>query len=177
MNWVKGELLFTLRPLLESMCVQEASPGLLTCTGSVGMLAAGITDPLSLTHPQRKCDSERRLCLLPQPHTFRTSCRQLTSASSPIMFLRHPGSCAGERQARDVFFDGQDAHVLTGPKIATRNTHGTGCTLASAIAAHLALGLQPLEAVRAAKAWLGQALQASASLRLGQGQHGPVNHG
>ena len=67
--------------------------------------------------------------------------------------------------------------MLTGPKIATRNTHGTGCTLASAIAAHLALGLQPLEAVQAAKAWLGKALQASCCLRIGRGLHGPLNHG
>ena len=85
---------------------------------------------------------------------------------------------AGEEdQARDVFFDGQEAHVLTGPKIATRNTHGTGCTLASAIAAHLALGLQPLQAVQASKAWLGTALAASSALRIGQGDHGPLNHG
>ena len=52
-----------------------------------------------------------------------------------------------------------------------------GCTLASAIAAELAKGQPPLAAVRLAKGWLGQALQASAPLQIGSGPHGPLNHG
>ena len=54
---------------------------------------------------------------------------------------------------------------------------GAGCTLASAIAAELAKGQQPLTAVRRAKAWLGGALQASAPLHIGTGPHRPLNHG
>lgn len=52
-----------------------------------------------------------------------------------------------------------------------------GCTLASAIAAELAKGREPLTAVQRAKAWLGEALQASAPLHIGTGPHRPLNHG
>lgn len=66
--------------------------------------------------------------------------------------------------------------VLASPRIPSRNTHGTGCTLSSAIAAHLALG-EPLEAaVRAARAYILAAIQAGAAVQVGQG-HGPLNHG
>jgi hydroxymethylpyrimidine/phosphomethylpyrimidine kinase len=64
---------------------------------------------------------------------------------------------------------------LAAPRIATKNTHGTGCTLSSAIAAGLAKG-QPLEtAVRGAKAYVSAAIAAADRLRIGKG-HGPVHH-
>lgn len=64
---------------------------------------------------------------------------------------------------------------FSAPRIATRNTHGTGCSLSSAIAAGLALG-QPLPlAVARAQAWLHRAIRAADGLRLGAG-HGPVHH-
>ncbi len=65
---------------------------------------------------------------------------------------------------------------LSGPRIATRNSHGTGCTLSSAIAAQLALGLELAEAVQAAHAYIRGAIAAGAQVRTGQG-HGPLNHG
>ncbi len=65
---------------------------------------------------------------------------------------------------------------LSGSRIATRNSHGTGCTLSSAIAAQLALGLELAEAVQAAHAYIRAALAAGANVRTGQG-HGPLNHG
>ena len=66
--------------------------------------------------------------------------------------------------------------VLSSPRIASRNTHGTGCTLSSAIAAHLALG-EPLDnAVRMARAYIVAAIQAGARVQVGHG-HGPLNHG
>ena len=52
-----------------------------------------------------------------------------------------------------------------------------GCTLASAIAAELAKGHEPVSAVRQAKAWLGEVLQASVPLHIGTGPHRPLNHG
>jgi hydroxymethylpyrimidine/phosphomethylpyrimidine kinase len=64
---------------------------------------------------------------------------------------------------------------LAADRIATRNTHGTGCTLTSAIAAGLAKGLDLAEAVRAAKAYVTAALAASERIRIGSG-HGPVHH-
>ena len=66
--------------------------------------------------------------------------------------------------------------VLSSARMASRNTHGTGCTLSSAIAAHLALG-DPLErAVRAAREYILGAIQAGAGVQVGHG-HGPLNHG
>lgn len=62
------------------------------------------------------------------------------------------------------------------PRIHTANTHGTGCTLSSAIAAYLALGASLSDAVQQAREFVRQALQAGASVQTGQGS-GPLNHG
>jgi hydroxymethylpyrimidine/phosphomethylpyrimidine kinase len=75
----------------------------------------------------------------------------------------------------DVLYDGQEFHVFSAPRVETRNTHGTGCTFASAIAAELAKGKDIPTAVAAAKQYVTQALQGGAAFRLGQG-HGPVHH-
>jgi len=65
---------------------------------------------------------------------------------------------------------------LRDPRIATPNTHGTGCTLSSAIAAHLAQGQTLVQAVQSARSYIRGALQHGASVRTGQGS-GPLNHG
>lgn len=64
---------------------------------------------------------------------------------------------------------------LPGARIATRNNHGTGCTLSSAIAAFLAQGDGMEEAVRKAKEYVAEAIRAGAAYRIGRG-HGPVHH-
>jgi hydroxymethylpyrimidine/phosphomethylpyrimidine kinase len=61
------------------------------------------------------------------------------------------------------------------PRIETRNTHGTGCTLSSAIAAELAKGVSLREAVATAKAYLTEALRHADALAIGKGR-GPVHH-
>ena len=65
--------------------------------------------------------------------------------------------------------------ALQQPRIDTRNTHGTGCSLSSAIAAELAKGADVAEAVRRAQAWLHGAIRAADGLGLGSG-HGPIHH-
>ena len=67
------------------------------------------------------------------------------------------------------------AHWMRAPRIHTGNTHGTGCTLSSAIAAYLALGAGLLEAVEAARSYVRAALAAGAAVRTGAGG-GPLNH-
>ena len=81
------------------------------------------------------------------------------------------------RQSTDwLYLVGEDRIVvLEGDVIRTRNNHGTGCTLSSAIAAHLAMGLKIEAAVRAAKTYIGEAIRAGAGYKLGAG-HGPVHH-
>jgi hydroxymethylpyrimidine/phosphomethylpyrimidine kinase len=64
---------------------------------------------------------------------------------------------------------------LSARRIATRNTHGTGCTLSSAIAAGLALGRDLVSAVRAAKDYVTAAIAATDRLAVGHG-HGPLHH-
>jgi hydroxymethylpyrimidine/phosphomethylpyrimidine kinase len=75
----------------------------------------------------------------------------------------------------DYLIRGSGTVALAAPRIATRNTHGTGCSLSSAIAAGLAKGEDMETAVRAAKAWLSAAIAAADRLGVGRG-HGPVHH-
>jgi hydroxymethylpyrimidine/phosphomethylpyrimidine kinase len=74
---------------------------------------------------------------------------------------------------RDVLVDESGEHVFESPRIDTVHTHGTGCTLASAIAAGLAQGLSILDAVARARAYVHEAIRTAP--RLGRG-HGPLNH-
>ena len=78
-------------------------------------------------------------------------------------------------ESADILFDGNDVQRFTAPRIGTANTHGTGCTLSAAIAAGLAQSLSLAEAVDQAKDYLQGALQAGATMSVGQG-NGPVHH-
>jgi hydroxymethylpyrimidine/phosphomethylpyrimidine kinase len=78
-----------------------------------------------------------------------------------------------EGDAVDLAFDGRDFRELRRPRVATRNTHGTGCTFSAAIAAHLARGLAVPAALDAAKDFIQWAI--TRALPLGHG-HGPTNH-
>ncbi|HQU09342.1 MAG TPA: bifunctional hydroxymethylpyrimidine kinase/phosphomethylpyrimidine kinase [Opitutales bacterium] len=79
-------------------------------------------------------------------------------------------------QAADLFMDANGSiHWLESPRIVTRNTHGTGCTLSAAIAACLAQGMGLLESCRLAKRYLTQALEAASHVKIGHGS-GPVHH-
>ena len=75
--------------------------------------------------------------------------------------------------ARDILFDGREFHTYVEKRIDTKNTHGTGCTLSSAIASYLALGEPLPEAVGKAKAYVTGAIEHA--LPLGNGC-GPTNH-
>ncbi|WP_166305877.1 bifunctional hydroxymethylpyrimidine kinase/phosphomethylpyrimidine kinase [Bradyrhizobium sp. 2S1] len=75
----------------------------------------------------------------------------------------------------DYLIDGERSIALATPRIATSNTHGTGCSLSSAIAAGLAKGEAMEAAVRNAKAWITDAIAAADRFAVGHG-HGPVHH-
>jgi hydroxymethylpyrimidine/phosphomethylpyrimidine kinase len=83
------------------------------------------------------------------------------------------GHLPHSENAIDVAFDGTDYFELSSPFIDTKNTHGTGCTFSSAIAAGLAKGYKTFEAVDKAKKYITQAI--ANSLSIGHG-HGPTNH-
>ena len=76
---------------------------------------------------------------------------------------------------RDVLFTSEGNHEFTGERIATPNTHGTGCTLSSAIASFLAYGMSLTDAVEQATAYIHHAVAAGREYSLGRG-HGPVHH-
>ncbi|EFN53733.1 hypothetical protein CHLNCDRAFT_58425 [Chlorella variabilis] len=88
-----------------------------------------------------------------------------------------PEGLAPQRTVTDVLFDGKNMIELSEPYISTGNTHGTGCSLASAIAAELAKGADVATAVRLAKKYVWRMLERSRDLPLGQGSQKPMNHG
>lgn len=80
-----------------------------------------------------------------------------------------------DREAIDVLAMTDSVTIIRAPRIATENTHGTGCTLSAAIAAYLVKGLPLIAAVEAGKAFISAALSSATTLRFGAG-HGPVDH-
>jgi hydroxymethylpyrimidine/phosphomethylpyrimidine kinase len=78
-------------------------------------------------------------------------------------------------EAVDILFDGTSYDRVAAPRVETKNAHGTGCTLSSAIAAGLAHGASLRDAVYRAKAYITEALSHADELDVGQGA-GPVHH-
>ena len=82
---------------------------------------------------------------------------------------------AGDAHAPDILLSADGSSVFDAPRVETRNDHGTGCSLASAIAAGLAYGRPLPDAVRDAKSFVLAALTTAAEWHLGRG-HGPIDH-
>ncbi|PIQ61592.1 MAG: bifunctional hydroxymethylpyrimidine kinase/phosphomethylpyrimidine kinase [Bacteroidetes bacterium CG12_big_fil_rev_8_21_14_0_65_60_17] len=91
----------------------------------------------------------------------------------PGAVLLKGGHLEDETYAVDVLYDGQDFRVYREERIHTKNTHGTGCTYASAIAANLAQGMPLNAAVARAKLYVTKAIRAGLSIGSG---HGPTDH-
>lgn len=103
------------------------------------------------------------------------ACRDLAELGCRAVLLKG-GHLAGGDSTDCLYIAKSDTLVsLPAPRIETPNAHGTGCTLSSAVAAHLARGHALEEAVRRAKAYITEALAAGARFRIGHG-HGPVHH-
>jgi hydroxymethylpyrimidine/phosphomethylpyrimidine kinase len=98
------------------------------------------------------------------------------AALGPGAVLLKGGHLEG-KQSPDILYraDTGSSVTLDAERIDTPNSHGTGCTLSSAIAAFLARGLEVEEAARQGKAYISEALRAGADYRIGHG-HGPVHH-
>jgi hydroxymethylpyrimidine/phosphomethylpyrimidine kinase len=84
------------------------------------------------------------------------------------------GHLRGE-QAVDLLVTAEGVEHFAAPRVATRNTHGTGCTLSSAIAAELAKGASLRDAVARSKSFVTEALKQADALHIGKGR-GPVHH-
>lgn len=108
--------------------------------------------------------------------------RQLSSAFStlrPVSVLLKGGhlTAGSDGMLTDVLYDATTGECLrlSAPMVDSRNTHGTGCTLSSALASFLAHGRTLAEAARMAKDYLHQALVAAADMQVGHG-HGSLHH-
>ena len=101
--------------------------------------------------------------------------RELLARGANAVLLKG-GHLEGDTVSDLLLMKDADPQWMRAPRIATANTHGTGCTLSSAIAAHLALGAELPQAVRQAREFVRGALQAGAAARTGSGS-GPLNHG
>lgn len=135
---------------------KELIPQALVITPNLPEAAALLDCPLAQTETQMREQGEKLLAL------------------GARAVLIKGGHAAGAESVD--FLIAPDAVVrLASERIPTQNTHGTGCTLSSAIAAGLAKGLDLAEAVRQAKAYVTAAIAASDTLRIGHG-HGPVHH-
>ena len=117
-----------------------------------------------------------RLANRPEPQDLAAmrACAHVLLDQGARAVLVKGGHLPGD-MARDLLVQATDEHLFEAPRIATSNTHGTGCTLSSAIAAGLGRGLDLREAIARAKTYLTGALAQSGTLDVGHG-HGPVQH-
>lgn len=97
---------------------------------------------------------------------------RLIRALGPSFVLVKGGHLDGP-VCEDLLYDGKTFTVYRSPRVDTKNTHGTGCTLSAAIASGLALGLTPREAVAEAADYVAGAIRHAFGLGSG---HGPLNH-
>ena len=108
---------------------------------------------------------------IPDAEAMREAARRI-HALGPRRLVIKGGHAAGPNVV-DLYYDGEDFQELKAERIDTRSTHGTGCTFSAAIAAYLAHGLPPLDAVSRAKEFLTAAMVSAPSIGRGAG---PLNH-
>lgn len=97
------------------------------------------------------------------------------AAAGPGAVVVTGGDRDGPTESDDVMWVGGEVRMLRGPRVRTRNTHGTGCTFSSAVAARLAFGDDVADAVAAAKRYVCRALVGARDWQIGAGA-GPVDH-
>ncbi|MDC5705753.1 bifunctional hydroxymethylpyrimidine kinase/phosphomethylpyrimidine kinase [Vibrio europaeus] len=85
------------------------------------------------------------------------------------------GHLEKDQNSNDLLIEQESSELLSAKRVATKNTHGTGCTLSSAIASYLAQGNRLHKAVYLGKQYISQAIAHADKLDVGQG-HGPVHH-
>ena len=106
---------------------------------------------------------------------MQAAAKSLAACGSRSVLLKG-GHAHGDDSSDVLYITDDDFCVVLGDRrVRTANTHGTGCTLSSAIAAYLAKGEAIAPAIRKAKAYIGEAIRAGAPYRLGHGS-GPVHH-
>jgi hydroxymethylpyrimidine kinase/phosphomethylpyrimidine kinase/thiamine-phosphate diphosphorylase len=159
--------------VLDPVITSSSGHPLLSVAG-VGQLRERLLPRCSLLTPN--LDEAGILLGRAAPSTIdemRDAARALVVLGARAVYLK--GGHLGGATSPDLLFDGEQMVELSSARIDTRNTHGSGCALSSAIAAHLALGRNAQEAVRRAKQFVNGAIGSAASLEVGSGS-GPLHH-
>lgn len=112
---------------------------------------------------------------LASPQEMAQAAAELIARGARAVLLKG-GHLAGDKVIDVLLQAGEEPFWMEADRIHTANTHGTGCTLSSAVAAHLALGATLAQAVQQAREFVRQALLAGAAVKTGAGS-GPLNHG
>jgi hydroxymethylpyrimidine/phosphomethylpyrimidine kinase len=113
--------------------------------------------------------------VLTSEHDMETAATEMLSMGAHAVLLKG-GHLAGDTVS-DLYLDAKGVRLwMRAPRIRSANTHGTGCTLSSAIAAYLAVGESLIDSVQSARTYIRGALQNGSQVRTGQGS-GPLNHG
>ena len=119
-------------------------------------------------------EAERLLARsISSPSELSSACRELAEPGCAVLLKGGHAVTGFEDSATDVMFDGTRMQAFSRPRLDTKNSHGTGCTLASAISAELAKGRTLEDSVKRAKDFVYAGLQDS--LDIGKGK-GPLNH-
>ena len=135
---------------------EKLVPKILVITPNLPEAAALLDEPIAQSESQMQAQAE-----------------QLLSLGARAVLIK--GGHSEGAESVDLLVTADAVERLAAPRVMTKNTHGTGCTLSSAIAAGLAKGMPLAEAVRAAKAYITAAIAAADTLHIGHG-HGPVHH-
>jgi hydroxymethylpyrimidine/phosphomethylpyrimidine kinase len=111
-------------------------------------------------------------CRIEDLDGMKDAARELKKIGTPWVVITG-GSLDIASRAIDVVYDGRDYVLLQSDRLGSKNTHGSGCTFASAIAAGLARGLEPLAAIRRAKDFITEGIRSGYPVG---GGHSPPNH-
>lgn len=162
-NIPEAEILLGGKRLSDQASLSEAAVELSSLTGASVLLKAGHLAPEpDGAESGAGCRAE-----------YEAECR----AESECLSRAKSGADSGAMVLTDYFYDAERGELIELPSqaVQTVNTHGTGCTMSSALAAHLAKGCSLQDAARGAKAYIAGAIADGAAYEIGHG-HGPVNH-
>ncbi len=147
----------------ESLLQPEAIDGLRKLAGRVRVLTPNLAEAVALLN----------LPLARDEPAMRARAEKLLALGAEAVLIK--GGHLDGPESVDLLVDAEGCERFAAPRIATKNTHGTGCTLAAAVAAGLAKGCSLHDAVRQAKAYVSAAIAAADRLEVGSGR-GPLHH-
>lgn len=160
-----------LHPLVVDPVLVSKHGSPLLSEGAVATLRRALLPLAQLVTPNRREAEILSGIEIARESDLREAARRILALGANAVLLKG-GHLAGA-EAVDLLYDGRDFVRLAAPRVDTRHTHGTGCTISAAITAHLARGDALSEAVRKAKEFVTRALRSAPGLGHG---FGPLDH-